>query len=100
MIAHRRGGSSFIARNDEPGACPGSAWQLIASAGRPGRAGPTGRTGERGEKGDKGDPGPTIVGWQIDRLSYQAIPVMSDGTEGPPLALRGLFEQFHEETRG
>jgi hypothetical protein len=25
-------------------------------------------------------------------------PVMSDGTEGPPLALRGLFKQFHGET--
>jgi hypothetical protein len=93
------GGSSFVARKDEPGSCPGSGWQLIASAGRPGRTGPTGRTGERGEKGDKGDSGPTIVGWQIDRRNYQAIPVMSDGTEGPPLSLRGLFEQFHEETR-
>ena len=34
-----QGGSSFIARKDEPGACPGPDWQLIASAGRPGRTG-------------------------------------------------------------
>jgi hypothetical protein len=31
-----QGGSSFIARKDEPGACPGRDWQLIASAGRRG----------------------------------------------------------------
>jgi hypothetical protein len=40
------------------------------------------------------------VGWQIDQPNYRAIPLMSDGTEGPPLPLRGLFEQFHRETRG
>jgi hypothetical protein len=95
-----QGGSSFIARKDEPGACPGPGWQLIASAGRPGRTGPIGRTGERGEKGDKGDPGPVILDWEIDRASYQAVPIMSDGTLGPPLALRALFEQFHQESRG
>jgi hypothetical protein len=95
-----QGGSSFIARKDEPGACPGPGWQLIASAGRPGRTGPIGRTGERGQKGDKGDPGPVILDWEIDRASYHAVPIMSDGTLGPPLALRALFEQFHQESRG
>jgi hypothetical protein len=98
IVAH--GGSSFIARKNEPGVCPGPGWQLIASAGRPGRTGPIGRTGERGEKGDKGDPAPVILDWEIDRASYQAVPIMSDGTLGPPLALRALFEQFHQETRG
>jgi hypothetical protein len=39
------------------------------------------------------------VVWQIDRPNYQAIPAMSDGTEGPPLELRGLFVQFDDETR-
>jgi len=95
-----QGGSPFIARKNEPGACPGPDWQLIASAGRPGRTGPIGRTGERGEKGDKGDTGPVILAWEIDRASYHAEPIMSDGTLGPPLALRALFEQFHQETRG
>jgi len=56
--------------------------------------------GERGAKGDKGDSCPTILDWEIDRASYRAVPIMSDGTLGPPLALRGLFEQFHQETRG
>jgi hypothetical protein len=59
-----------------------------------------GPRGAQGAKGEKGDPGPTIVGWQIDQAKYKAIPVMSDGTEGPPLELRGLFKQFDEETRG
>ena len=95
-----QGGSSFIARKNEPGACPGPDWQLIASAGRPGRTGPIGRTGEQGEKGDKGDTGPVILDWEIDRASYHAVPIMSDGTLGPPLALRALFEQFHDESRG
>jgi hypothetical protein len=35
-------GSSFIAKRDDPGPCPGEGWQLLASAGR---------TGGRGEKG-------------------------------------------------
>jgi len=68
--------------------------------GKPGMKGPRGEHGERGQKGDKGDPGPVILDWEIDRASYQAVPIMSDGALGPPLALRGLFEQFHEETRG
>jgi hypothetical protein len=33
------------------------------------------------------------------RATYRAVPIMSDGTEGPPLALRGLFEQYDKETR-
>ena len=32
-------GSSFIARRDDPGLCPGDGWQLIASAGRVGKPG-------------------------------------------------------------
>jgi len=74
--------------------------QVMSVRGKPGIKGAPGERGERGQKGDKGDPGPVIVGWQIDQPNYRAIPVMSGGTEGPPLPLRGLFEQFHKETRG
>jgi hypothetical protein len=56
-----------------------------------------GPRGERGDKGEKGEPGPTIIGWEIDRATYQAVPIMSDGRAGPPLMLRALFEQFHDE---
>jgi hypothetical protein len=41
--------------------------------------------------------GVTIRDWKIDRARYVATPVMSDGREGPPLELRGLFEQFLHE---
>jgi hypothetical protein len=88
-------GGSFIALKDAPGPCPGSGWQLLASQGKRGAAG---EKGERGPRGDAGASGATIVGWKIDRPRYVAIPVMSDGREGPPLELHGLFEQFLFET--
>jgi hypothetical protein len=94
-------GSSFIAKRDDPGPCPGEGWQLLASAGR------TGGRGERGERGPagldgrgiKGEPGTSIVGWDVDQGSYTATPRMSDGTCGPPLELRGFFRQFVAEAR-
>ena len=87
-------GGSFVARKDAPGPCPGSGWQLLASQGKRGVAGARGERGERGPKGDPGLSGVTICDWKIDRARYVATPVMSDGREGPPLELRGLFEQF------
>jgi hypothetical protein len=122
-------GASFVARKDNPGPCPGPGWQLMAAQGKkgekgqpgergprgekgdlgsqgpPGEAGPAGPPGERGQpgiRGEKGEPGkptPEILSWQIDRDNYRAIPVMSDGKDGPALELRALFEQFHNETR-
>jgi hypothetical protein len=94
-------GSSFIARCDDPGPCPGDGWQLIASAGRTGKLGPKGERGESGPRGEHGLPGqaaPTIQGWQIDR--DRATPSTSDGSEGPALELRPLFEQYHSESSG
>jgi hypothetical protein len=92
-------GGSFIALKDAPGPCPGSGWQLLASQGKRGVAGARGERGERGPKGDPGLSCVTISGWKIDRARYVAMPIMSDGSEGPPLELRGLFEQFLLETR-
>jgi hypothetical protein len=85
-------GGSFIARRDNPGPCPGAGWQLIASQGK---------RGDKGERGLQGIPGvPVFIKeWQIDRDNYIAVPLMSDGREGPPLELRSLFEQFHTEAR-
>jgi hypothetical protein len=91
------GGSSFIARSDDPGPCPGEGWQLIASAGKQGKPGPQGDRGEAGQRGERGLPAPTILGWQIDRERYSATPIMSDNSEVEPLQLRALFEQFHRE---
>ena len=92
-------GGSFLALHDKPGACPGPGWQLLSAPGK------------RGVAGDRraievllalpGRPERTpraIVGWAMDRAAYTVTPVMSDGSSGPPLNLRGLFEQFVDET--
>ena len=94
-----RNGGSFIALKDAPGPCHGSGWQLLASQGKPGVAGEKGERGASGPQGNPGLTGATIRDWKIDRARYVATPVMSDGREGPPLELRGLFEQFLFETR-
>jgi hypothetical protein len=95
------GGSSFVALRDGPEhRCPGSGWQLLAGAGRDGRDGATGPRGERGERGSigpRGEPAPTITGWRVDPAAYAAVPLLSDGSEGAPLELRGLFNQFLDE---
>ena len=59
-----------------------------------------GERGLRGDRGPSGPPGPpiAIASWVIDRASFTATPVMTDGSEGPPLELRGLFEQYQAET--
>src|SRR5262249_25167688 len=73
-------GGSFIARKDNPGKCPGEGWQLMA------------KQGQRGVAGPKGERGPTISGWILDRATYRVTPRMSDGSLGPVLELRELFE--------
>jgi hypothetical protein len=92
-----RNSSSFVALVDNPpGDCPGEGWQLWAGAGKRGK---DGLPGTRGERGLPGEPGAVQVGWRVDPRAYAAVPVMSDGSEGAPLVLRDLFEQFHAETR-
>jgi len=91
-------GASFIARQDNPGPCPGEGWQMIA---RQGQRGVAGERGERGPSGDAGAPGAAalmIRSWRIDRKKFIAVPIMSDGKDGPPLELRSFFEQFNDET--
>ena len=92
-------GGSFIALKDAPGPCPGPGWQLIASQGKRGAAGENGERGPPGPRGDAGASGVTIREWKIDRTRYVATPIMSDGSEGPPLELRALFEQFISEVQ-
>ena len=84
----------FIARADDPGPCPGAGWK----AGPTGRRGEKGERGERGPRGELGAPGREVTAWEINRKDYSLVPVMSDGTRGPPIALRALFEQFQAET--
>jgi hypothetical protein len=47
--------------------------------------------------GPRGGPAPTITGWRVDSATYTAVPLLSDGSEGAPLELRGLFKQFFDE---
>jgi hypothetical protein len=90
-------GAAFIARRDNPGLCPGDGWQLLVSRAKTGDRGQRGPRGERGDKGERGEPGALIVGWQIDRPTYRAFPVLADGQLGSELNLRELFEQYHYE---
>jgi hypothetical protein len=93
-------GSSFIAKCDDPGLCPGDGWQLIASAGKPGKPGPRGEPGERGPSGGSGAPGrdaPTIKAWKLNRQTYTITPILSNGTEIESVCIRSLFEQYNEE---
>jgi hypothetical protein len=62
-----------------------------------GKRGVAGEKGERGPQGSPGSSGVTICDWKIDRARYVATPIMSDGSEGPPLELRELFQQFLTE---
>jgi hypothetical protein len=90
-------GSSFVALKDKPGPCPGADWQLLASRGSRGDRGLRGERGLTGPRGEHGAAAPTIRAWEVDRASYAATPIMSDGSKGPPLELRALFEQFLNE---
>jgi hypothetical protein len=56
-------GGSFVARRDNPGACPGEDWQLIASQGKTGKPGERGMQGIDGKQGKSGSP---VVAMHID----------------------------------
>lgn len=84
--------AEWRARRDAPGALPGDGWALAAKAGA---RGPRGEMGQRGPAGPAGNPAAIIAGWTV--RDFRAVPVMSDGKEGPPLDLRALFEQYHAE---
>jgi hypothetical protein len=91
-------GAAFVAQRDNPGICPGEGWQLMSRQGRSGGRGERGEPGPRGPKGDKGDAAPAIVSWQIASNDYVIVPFLSDGTAGPKLDLRPLFERYLIET--
>jgi hypothetical protein len=90
-------GGSFLALHDRPGVCPGPGWQLLCAQGKRGATGEPGPRGPIGVAGPPGHDAEIIIGWAVDRTSYTVTPVMSDGTSGPPLNLRGLFEQFQDD---
>jgi hypothetical protein len=91
-------GCSFIAREDNPGQCPGEGWQLLASAGRRGARGFVGPKGERGEPGESATAGPGFKAFHVDRKTYTMSIITTDG-QVHALPLRGLFEQFLSDVR-
>lgn len=55
-------GGAFIARQDDPGPCPGEGWQVIAMRGKPGPPGET----RKGDPGLRGEPGPPVAALSVD----------------------------------
>jgi hypothetical protein len=83
----------FIARKDNPGACPGPDWQS-GPVGRRGEKGERGQRGDRGERGLPGTNGREIVEWKVDRRDFTITPILNDGELGTSFDLRDLFEEF------
>jgi hypothetical protein len=88
-------GSSFVARDDDPGPCPGDGWQLLASAGKRGQQGQKGERGERGPTGPLATV-PRITSTNID-AGYNLNLLYTDGSRDI-IPLRPAFEQFFSET--
>jgi hypothetical protein len=90
-----RGHAWYVAKRDDPRSIPGDGedWQ----AGPVGKPGERGLAGPRGLKGDAGKDAFTWVGVKVDRGAYTLTAVMSDGSEGPAISLRPLFEQYDGE---
>jgi hypothetical protein len=89
------GGDAFVARRNGPGICPGEDWLPLSARGP---KGDKGETGPRGSKGNRGPSGAKIAEWRINRECFVAVPFFSDGTAGPPLRLRDLFQEFLNQT--
>lgn len=61
------GGSSFVAKRDDPGPCPGEGWQLLASHGS------RGKPGERGAQGLRGPAGPALQDAEVDEFGVVTL---------------------------
>ena len=84
-------GSSFVARHDDPGPCPGDGWQLFTAVGKRGQQGPKGERGERGLTGPLATA-PRIASTEID-ADYNLVIRHSDNS-CDTIPLRPAFEQF------
>ena len=79
-------GTEWRAAQDDPGELPGSGWRIASQRGAHGKA---------GDRGPAGPAAASIVDWAMQ--GYQAVPIMSDGSLGPALDLREVFELYHAE---
>lgn len=89
-------GGEWRARRDDPGPLPGDGWAISAVQGK---RGPKGEQGERGPQGERGAEAARITEWLFEADEYRIVPLLDDGTLGPPLELRQLFERFQSEIR-
>ena len=87
-------GGAFVARRDDPGACPGSDWAMLSMRGPKGEKGDVGLRGETGPPGSIGPRGRTISGWRIDEKRLCVYPVMDDGKLGSILDLNPLAAEI------
>jgi hypothetical protein len=85
-------GSSFVARHDDLGPCPGDGWQLFTSVGK------RGQQGLKGERGDRGPTGPLATAPRIASSEIAAEYNLNlryiDGSRDT-IPLRPAFEQFY-----
>ena len=91
-----KNGSSFVALRDRPGGCPNEHWRLLAGKGDRGQVGPP---GPRGMTGGRGEPAPAIKAWLVNKAKFTASPILTDGSVGAALELKGLFQEFLDQTR-
>jgi hypothetical protein len=93
-------GQSFVPVRDNPAGIPGDSadWLVIAARGVKGERGEPGKVGQRGHKGDRGKAGAKIEEWRINRENFVVVPFYDDGTSGPPLRRRDLFQEFINQT--
>lgn len=71
-------GGAYIARDNDPGVCPGPGWQMIAMRGKSGRPGEKGSPGARGPAGERGAPGPALLEASVDGQGVLSL-VREDG---------------------
>jgi hypothetical protein len=84
-------GSSFVARHDDPGPCPGDGWQLFTSVGKRGQQGP------KGERGERGPTGPLAIAPRIASIEHDAdynLIILYTDNSCDTIPLRPAFEQF------
>jgi len=90
-------GCSFIAKRDDPGACPGDGWQALTLPGKRGDRGEKGERGLQGERGERGEAGASLIGFKISDDGYAIKALNSDGEE-VGFDMRVLFERYHRES--
>jgi hypothetical protein len=49
---------------------------------------------------ERAKAGSIVTAWKLNRERFEAVPYMANGSAGPAVNLRGLFEQYWSETGG